>query len=154
MPTDAFEAMAKSILAGNSCLKRDLPVTLAQLHHLLPILPGSESAAQVRLQPKGQPALPTAGAMRPAADLVAAAAGHMPALQAQVPSTTHPWQNFIEAGNTTVYPCKDMQCTHTLSKSLSWLVARRNEINNQLHFAKILLALTSCSTYCDWVMIS
>lgn len=89
MPTDAFEAMAKSILASNSCLKRDLPVIVTQLHPLLAFLPGSETAAQVRLQPRGQPALPTAEAMRRGADLVAAAASHVPAFEAQVPCTAH-----------------------------------------------------------------
>ena len=92
MPTDAFEALARSVLASNSCLKRELPVTVAQLHPLLASLPGSETAAQVRLQPKGQPALPTAAAMRRAADLVAAAAGHMPAYEAQVRRSAHLWQ--------------------------------------------------------------
>ena len=85
MPTDAFEALAESILANGSCLKRSLPAITTQLHPLLPILPGSEAAAQVRLQPTGKPPLPSADAMRQAADLVAAAANQMPKLQLQGP---------------------------------------------------------------------
>ena len=96
MPTDTFEALAKSVLASNSCLKREMPVTVSLLHPLLASLPGSETAAQVQLQPKGQPALPTAAAMRRAADLVAAAAGYIPALEAQVHRSAHLWQEVSQ----------------------------------------------------------
>ena len=84
MPTDAFEALAKSILAGNSCLKHNLPAVIAQLRPLLPLLPDREASAHTRLQPNGQPRLPTAAAMRGAADLVAATTSHVPALKSQV----------------------------------------------------------------------
>ena len=97
MPTDAFEALARIILASNSCLKRELPVILTQLQPLLASLPGSETAAHVRLQPKGQPAVPTADAMRRAADLVAAAASHMPTFEAQVHRIAL-WQEILFAG--------------------------------------------------------
>lgn len=89
MPTDAFEALAKSILASSGCLKDNLAAIVTLLHPLLPMLPGSKSAAHVRLQPRGQPPLPTADAMRRAADLVAAAAGHMPAVKSQVLYPAH-----------------------------------------------------------------
>lgn len=95
IPTDALEALAKSILASSSCLKHGLPAIAAQLHPVLAILPDSERAVHVRLQPKGKPPLPTADAMRQAADLVAAAAGRMPAIGSQVNCSAHLWDDVL-----------------------------------------------------------
>ena len=99
MPTDAFEETANSTLASHSQLKSALPTAVAQLRLLLAVLPSSDAARQVRPRPRGQPPLPSAEAMRRAADLVAAAASLMPAAQSQVAahSPTAAWCNLRHA---------------------------------------------------------
>ena len=84
IPTDAFDATAKSTLASHSQLKSALPTAMAQLRPLLAVLPSRDAAGQVRPRPRGQPPLPSAEAMRRAADLVAAAASLTPAAESQV----------------------------------------------------------------------
>ena len=85
MPTEEFEALAESILASQGRLRSALPELLSRLRPLLGILPDtSASVGNLRPQPRGQAPMPSADAMRRAANLVAAAAVHMSTIEPQV----------------------------------------------------------------------
>ena len=105
MPSDAFEELAKGIMTSNSCLKGSLPAIATSLRALLAILPGQETAAHVRPQPRRQSAMPTADAMRRAADLLEAGGRHMPAYEARKVSMYLPLHS-LDKGRKRVFLCK------------------------------------------------
>jgi len=117
MPSDAFEELAKGIMTSNSCLKGSLPAIATSLRALQAILPGQETAAHVRPQPRRQSAMPTADAMRRAADLLEAGGRHMPAFESQVCCIVYIWYearkvsmywplHSLDKGRKRVFLCK------------------------------------------------